>query len=268
VPASIPAGREETALGPYIAFVSGLFIGASDEDVEARKRVADFFTGKSEKEAGTRLAKEVQRLVVCGGTFGMSAKLGDVPPGLADADSFFAQVSEHLPVDVLPGQQDPSNLSMPQMPMHPYLFRTAVKSNKFKSVSNPYQCTMEDLHILGHSGQPVDNLLRCTSMEKPLEALTKCLDARLLAPTAPDTLGTQPFADVDPFVIDKVPHILFSGGHDKLEFEWRASTDNSGTLCICIPAFSKQPAVVLVNLRDPRDVQVHELGAETLSTGL
>merc|ERR1712183_166196 len=141
------------------------------------------------------------------------------------------------------------------------MFRSAQKSSQFKSVSNPYQCGLNNLNILGHAGQPVRDLMRCSSLSTPIQALTTCLDARLLAPTAPDTLITQAFDKADPFVIEAMPQVLFSGGHDQAEYEWRAPSQGApGTLCVCVPAFHKHPSVVLVSLNDPRDVHVQEFG--------
>jgi len=253
----LPSPARTTA-GPYLALLSGLNIGAPDEDVDARDRAVNFLLGKS----GQSRCNSVERVMVCGGVYWVK-ELKDVPPGLDAADKVFAQLAEKLPVDVLPGHKDPSNLSLPQMPLHPYFFPTAQKNSQFKSVSNPYECTLGGLQILGSAGQPVRDMLRCTSISTPMEALTTCLDASLLAPTAPDTLITQPFDKADPFIIEKMPQVLFSAGHSKAEVEWRAAAPGSpGTLCVCVPAFHKHPAVVLVNLQDPRDVHIEEFGTQ------
>jgi len=164
-------------------------------------------------------------------------------------------------VDVMPGRSDPTNLSLPQMPLHPHLFKHVRECRDFRSVSNPYDCNVDGVALMGHSGQPVEDVLRTTELQEPLEALMMCLQVSHLAPTAPDTLPTQPFADSDPFVMDSVPHVLFSGGHDREAHQWHASSrGEGGTLCVCVPALRKRPAVVLVNLRDPRDVRVEDLG--------
>merc|ERR1711983_222607 len=120
--------------------------------------------------------------------------------------------------DVMPGISDPTNYSLPQMPLHPHFFRrvrNAAMPGFFKSVSNPYKCNVDNLSILGHSGQPVEDLLRCTRIRVPLEALKTTLEASHLAPTAPDTLATKPCFNLDPFIMNPVPHVLFSGGHDQ-----------------------------------------------------
>jgi len=257
-----PAPLSGDAPGPYIALMSGLFIGAPDEDIQARTRAVDFLLGKSEDKNEQLLGKAVERVIVCGGVY-WTESTKDAPTGLEAADSMFSQLAQEKTVDVMPGHRDPSNLSLPQMPLHPLLFRSASKCSQFKSVSNPYQCSLGDMLVLGHSGQPVRDLMRCTSIPTPMQALTTCLDACLLAPTAPDTLTTQPFANTDPFVVETMPQVLFSGGHEKTAYELRTpSGGGSGILCVCVPAFHKHPSLVLVNLRDPRDVRVHEFGSQ------
>jgi len=263
--ASLPTLLPEIATpGPYLALLSGLNIGAPDEDIAARTRAVDFLLGNSETENGKLLGSVVQQVMVCGGVYHRGdLKLKAVPAGMMDADEMFSKLAEKMPVDVLPGLKDPSNLSLPQMPLHPYFFPAACKSSQFKSVSNPYQCNLSGLDILGHSGQPVRDLMRCTSIASPMEALARCLDASLLAPTAPDTLITQPFDKADPFIIEKMPQVFFSGGHSKAQYELRAAAAGSpGTMCICVPAFHQHPAVVLVNLKDPRDVRIEEFGPQ------
>lgn len=249
LPTSLPAAA---TTGPYLALLSGLFIGAPNEDVKARQQAVEFLVGNA----------EVKHIIVAGGVY-FADKLKDAAAGLADADIMFAQLAEKVPVDVMPGHKDPTNLSMPQMALHPYLFRSAQKSSQFKSVSNPYQCSLGDLKVLGHSGQPVRDLMRCTSIATPLEALSTCLDGQLIAPTAPDTLITQSFAKADPFVMEAMPQILFSAGHGKGEYEYRgpSSEGADGTLCVCVPAFHKHPSVVLVNMSNPRDIRIQEFEA-------
>mmetsp|Transcript_104652 Transcript_104652/g.337420 ORF Transcript_104652/g.337420 Transcript_104652/m.337420 type:complete len:244 (+) Transcript_104652:455-1186(+) len=237
-------------------------LGAEGEGSRrARDRAMDFFLGRSKDERHGLLGRAVQHLIVCGGLL-MADSLGSpsLKAALEQADELLATLADALPVDVLPGKHDPTNLSLPQLPLHPHLFRRVRSCRSFRSVSNPYECTLGGLHVMGHAGQPVEDILRCTQLGIPIEALLFSLNAMHLAPTAPDTLPAQPFADRDPFLLDKVPHVLFSGGHDKAEYMIAAPRGGVGTTCICVPAFHQEPAVVLVSLCNPRDVQVLHFG--------
>lgn len=174
-----------------------------------------------------------------------------------------------MQIDVMPGQRDMSNYCLPQEPLHPYLFNKVRQRSGFKSVRNPYEGKFEEgFTLLGTSGQPVQDMLRCSKMNTALDALALCYEASHLAPTAPDTLPTQPFKEMDPFVIDTAPHLLFSANHDRAANQWYpsrsggADNERAGTQCVIVPRFYSHPAIVLVNMLDPRDVRVQEIAAE------
>jgi len=254
VPSPAPLPAPEASTGRYLALVSGLGgnpDGGADEDLKAaRAKCAEFLRSGN-----------VHHVVVCGGTLtGLSKDKDGAREALEEADALLAGIAEKVPVHVLPGRGEPTSMSLPQMPLHPHLFkRVQAHRHNFKAVSNPHSCSVGGVKLLGHSGQPIEDLMRCTSIPTPLEALLTTLEALHLAPTAPDTLATQPFTEADPFVIDEVPHVLFAGGCAQAAHEWRPSSrGEGGTICVCVPAFHKQPAVVLVNLHDPRDVKVQE----------
>jgi DNA polymerase delta subunit 2 len=244
-----------------VAFISGLEFGMTDDDSEK----------PGQKSAVDRLLEWVRqehakgglsRLIVCGGT--LSAKTmkdKDVRvTAVTEADEFYSHLAAILPVALMPSRSDPTNLSIPQRPLNRGLFKRASQVNEFKCVTNPFETDIGALRLLGHGGDPVRDVLRCTQISSAIEALETCLTARHLAPTAPDTLESTPSQGVDPFVIDEVPHVLFSGGHPKAEHKWcPASGSEAGTLCICVPAFHSHPAVVTVSTSNVQNVTVHEI---------
>lgn len=115
----------------------------------------------------------------------------------------------------------------------------------FDSVSNPWEGDVEGWRLWGCSGQNVDDVLRyldfpsddadpTTETERDdSEARLRIMEAMLRwrcgVPTAPDTLcmfllspamcdwmltvllGSYPFQEVDPFVLETSPHIFFTG---------------------------------------------------------
>ena len=58
----------------------------------------------------------------------------------------------------------------------------------FHGVSNPYKFELGGRHILGTSGQPIDDIARFSKMTDPLDMLEHTLEWAHLAPTCPDTL--------------------------------------------------------------------------------
>jgi DNA polymerase delta subunit 2 len=267
---SLPA-LDATSDGPFVALMSGLHFGGDSDkfDIsEARFGAANFLSGRCKDTRRKLLASRICRIIVCGGVVAPLLPREALRKALGEADAFFVDLAAALHVDLMPGASDPANHALPQDPMHPYLFPEARKCGRLRSVTNPYEATVGELddhctgfHLIGHSGQPVMDIMRCSSLGS-LDALMLCLRASHLAPTAPDTLAAQPFRDTDPFVMKTKPHLLFSGGSLRAQNQWLStSSDNptvSGTQCVCVPSFYHQPAVVLISMRDLRDVRIEE----------
>ena len=276
----------------YLAFISGLAFGSSATDgfAAARERAIDFLVARGPGRAPQTdsISVTVRHVLVCGGTFCSGSNLAEKgggcafapaePPtavpssqsisqplasAIAEADTLFARLAAAVPVEVMPGREDPTNPSLPQMPIYRALFqRVQASRGALRFVTNPFARDLEGTSLLGHAGQPLQDLARCTDLASPLDILELCLQARHLAPTAPDTLAAQPFDSFDPFVIDTRPHVFFSGGHSNASVAWRGAPPSGfaeqGTLCICVPAFHLQRAIVLLNLSDRSDVRVED----------
>lgn len=48
-----------------------------------------------------------------------------------------------VPVDVMPGEFDPTNYTLPQQPLHPCMFPLATAYSTLQLVTNPYQATID-----------------------------------------------------------------------------------------------------------------------------
>lgn len=126
-------------------------------------------------------------------------------------DHFLASLCQYIDIDVMPGENDPSNHILPQKQMHYCMFPESRVFNTFNLVPNPYYCSLEGVKIIGTSGQPIKDIMLYSQIEEPLQAMENCLVWDHLAPTAPDTLGCFPYYDKDPFIIDECPHVFFAG---------------------------------------------------------
>jgi len=242
----------------FVAFMSGLAIDGVQEN-PALKQAVHFLCRGMQEEEDKKMASSIRQLVICGGLFSGTHGSSWRPTknALVAVDNMLAQLAAALPVDVMPGQYDPTNLSLPQTAFLPHLFPRARGSPNIRFASNPYQRNLGAVSLLGHSGQPVKDIMRCAEITDAMSALGMALETLHLAPTAPDTLAMPPFSETDPFILSSLPHILFSGDHNKVQHEWRAcARGGSGTQCVCVSAFHKVPAVVLVNLNNTKDVRV------------
>jgi len=173
------------------------------------------------------------------GAAGHAAAAAALRP-VRDADMLLAELASALPVDVMPGPDDPcASVALPQPPLHRVLLPGAARFSSLGRAPNPAELEVGGLRLLGTSGQNVDDIDRY-SRRRPVAASagagggaaggggagsnaaaaaaaasppaeTGGAAARLdsavatlrwghLAPTAPDTLACQPGAD-DPFVL-------------------------------------------------------------------
>ncbi|XP_073844260.1 DNA polymerase delta subunit 2 [Musca autumnalis] len=171
-------------------------------------------------------------------------------------DEWFAAWSSSINLDVMPGAYDPANFMMPQQPFHSCMFPKAAKHESFQSVSNPYICSVDDALIMGTAGQNVNDMLRNTGFEKPLDALRSTLKWGHLAPTAPDTLACYPYLDCDPFVINECPHVYFVGNCAEFSTQLYEGTQGQKTRLVCVPRFAKTQSIAVVNLEN---LECHEV---------
>jgi DNA polymerase delta subunit 2 len=157
------------------------------------------------------------------------------------------QLVASLPVDMMPGSNDPANFSLPQQPLHRCLFAGAATYNTFSSCSNPHQFELDSVRFIGTSGQNIDDLYKYSDAKDKLEFVERTLRWRHLAPTAPNSLGCYPYTDKDPFLVESCPHVYFVGNQDKYETQLLQGLEKQKVRLICIPRFCDSGVAVMVN---------------------
>lgn len=273
-----PSIQKHAAEGKYVALVSGLSTGASDISPLRAQLLVDYLTGHLGGAAEQQVAARVVRVVLAGEALApKEPPAGSVDPKqhaeisrpLKELDMLLTQLAAAMPVDLMPGDGDPTNHALPQQPLHPCLFpETARYEATFRATTNPHDFSVDGARVLGTSGQNVADLLKYTDMrragtnagadgdegngssspEDELDTLEATLRWQHIAPSAPDTLACYPFKDRDPFVMDVCPHVYFAG--NCAEYGSRVVTLPSGqkTLLVAVPRFSKTGVAVLVNI--------------------
>ena len=163
-------------------------------------------------------------------------------------DEFLEEVCSAVDLDIMPGPTDPAQVQLPQQRMHPAMFRQSHKLSTFHSVSNPYWCEIDNVKLLGTSGQNVDDIYRYVDSEDRMKMAESCLYWRHMAPSCPDTLWSYPFQDIDPFIIEECPHVYFIGNQPEYEDSLLLGPNGQKIRVVLIPSFSETGIVVLVNL--------------------
>eukprot|EP00985_Skeletonema_marinoi_P007177 scaffold3135_cov181-Skeletonema_marinoi.AAC.2 len=197
---------------------------------------------------------------------------------LRELDVYITEIlSAGIPVDYIPGWNDPTNANWPQRPLHSCLLPNSVGFvDLFRRSTNPYESDCSGVKVLGSDGLNVADLRRflpkkCAgddevndegaevkvSPSSSIDALHQTLNISHMAPTGPDSLPTFPSSETDPFVMTSRPAVYFIGNCD--EFEARlvgekgetidTAADDDATRLVCVPSFSATGEVVLVNLR-------------------
>eukprot|EP01114_Cavostelium_apophysatum_P022563 TRINITY_DN8203_c0_g1_i1.p1 TRINITY_DN8203_c0_g1~~TRINITY_DN8203_c0_g1_i1.p1 ORF type:complete len:487 (+),score=81.70 TRINITY_DN8203_c0_g1_i1:44-1462(+) len=254
----------------YVALVSGLQIGHPEQDVLALELFSDFITGNSGSKEEQKLASNIVRLVIAGNALAAPEAL---PPGqkltsmrkdnvspLQELDALLTQISSVMPLDILPGENDPTHFVMPQPPFARCLLPRSYMNSTFKSVTNPCEFEQGGRVFLGTSGQTLTNIERYMEVKDMLALAEQTLNWQHVAPTAPDQLACYPFLDQDPFVIKRCPNVYFIGNQKEFATKLIHGPDGQVVRIILLPAFAENPTAVLVNLHD---LNVHPITFNT-----
>ncbi|MEQ2203026.1 hypothetical protein XENOCAPTIV_022790, partial [Xenoophorus captivus] len=244
------------SLRRFVLLASGLGLGSSQADnMLGLQLLVDMVTGQLGETREQSGAATISRVLLAGNLLSQNTQDKDASTkakyltkktqaGSVEAmrllDEMLLQLVASVPVDVMPGQYDPTNYTLPQQPLHRCMFPLSSVYPTLQLVSNPYGANIDGVRFLGTSGQNVCDIRKYSSMDSHLEILEETLRLRHLAPTAPDTLGwfkgernksygfvnlkyitgnynilfvlgCYPFYQRDPFIFEECPHVYFSG---------------------------------------------------------
>lgn len=200
--------------------------------------------------AGKSIRRDIQKLK---NTISITSRITELPDTIEAVkilDKFLFQMCQIIDVDLMPGEHDPSNNTLPQQPMHCCMFPKTAAYKSFNNVTNPYSCDLGGVKILGTSGQPIKDIMGYSEILDPIEAMESCLRWNHMAPTAPDTLGCYPFYDKDPFVLEECPHVFFAGNQSKFDTKVVTGSKGQQVTLISIPEFASTHQVCLLNLKN------------------
>ncbi|KAF9146402.1 hypothetical protein BGX30_000748 [Mortierella sp. GBA39] len=247
----------------HIALVSGLGIGGNDFKPLELDLLSEYLTGEIGGAKEQTDCANIVRVVIAGNSIVTPPPVEDdskakkygydrstfVTAPTMIFDSFLQEVCSSIDVDLMPGESDPSSVTMPQQPIHPALLPSTRQYSTFHSVTNPYWGSVDHVTLLGGSGQTIDDIYKYVKGDNRLEMAAKTIGWRHMAPTAPDTLWCYPFKDRDPFIMSQAPHIYFLGNQDKFATEMVTGADGQRTRIVMLPSFSSTGTIALVNLR-------------------
>ncbi|KAK3914976.1 DNA polymerase delta subunit 2 [Frankliniella fusca] len=248
----------------YIVLVSGLDLAGSADVLFPFELLVDWVSGWLGDVGEQKNQALVSRILFAGNSIrcksaNRGAALQHVSEGLDQSntldavktlDDFLEQLSSNIPVDIMPGEFDPSNCTLPQQPLHCCMFPKAAAFKSLHSSPNPYDFEVDGRRIIGTAGQPVDDIAAFTRISDRLEILQRTLEWGHLAPSSPDTLRCYPFSDTDPFIIKELPDVYFVGNQPSYQSKIFRGDDGKEVRLICIPKFYLTKTCVVLNLRN------------------
>ena len=248
------AAREE-----YICFISGMEVGHPYLPHSLLHVFIDFLLGAMEEnESG--VASKIVRLVILGDSIfkPLDARtvdrkaVGDndvkgfreMSSSLRQLDTLVAELSGIFPVDIIPGELDPTNASFPQQPLSPYLFPKAAVYSALQSVPNPYEFSVDSVKILATSGQNVNALGQYVPEEiGETEIMGLMMKFRHICPNAPDALQCIPMQGNDPFILKELPNVFVAGNMKA----FKTNVTREGVRLIAVPKFANSKSFVIMN---------------------
>ncbi|GAA6014788.1 hypothetical protein JCM8202_004765 [Rhodotorula sphaerocarpa] len=267
-PALEPASPE----GEWVAIASGLQMGSAGDAADLRtEMLVEFLLGEAGEEEDQEDAVKVSRLILAGNSlarpdigatgsdeqkkkvYGYDSTLYTAKP-TETLDAFLAELTPSLPVDLMPGETDPTEPTMPQQPMHHALLPNAAMYEGFAGRTNPYWGEIGGASFFGTSGQTIDDIFKYLESDDRLGVAAQTLEWSHIAPTCPDTLWCFPFTDRDPFILNQSPHVYFVGNQPRFETRLVRARSSDPTAAeektvrvVLVPKFCETGEMVLVN---------------------
>ena len=275
---------------PLLVLASGLDVGGDRCNHLRLQLLIDYLTGNAGSAADQGRSSRVVRVVLAGGTLSLresyrhaigsgahdqrdagegqraggggggagvrcSAPRATLKARLREVDVALCELASGVPLDVMPGEGEPTNHNVPQQPFHKMLFPGLehYTGDSVRLSTNPHSFSEHGARFLGTSGQNVHDVYRYSTLESELDILAATLAWGCLAPTAPDTLPCYPVADRDVFAIEEWPDVYFAGmarefGTRTASFE-HADGSTSRTRLVTVPDFQSTGTVAVVDLR-------------------
>lgn len=265
-PEALPQKQIPLSKNKKIALISGLHCSPKNPILSLKLQLLqDSICG----ELTTQFQlDEISRLMILGDSLNPGENREDLPGSLEEFSNLLRNLLKTIPIDILPGENDPSDKSLPQQPLHRALFHDALKPyfdgeniEAFNSVTNPYLFDIEGYQLLATSGQPTNDItkyvipyyeetknLKGDTIEHRLDLIEATLKWQNIAPTAPDTLWCYPYLSNDPFILNEWPHVYVVGNQPEFGYRKVKLEDGVEVVIVSVPVFANTGQFVVLDL--------------------
>ena len=176
----------------YVLLASGMNVGETS-DLLSLELLTEYITGNLFSPNQNEDVPLIGRVVIAGNIVvpvaegGLSfkekisqAKGNALASPIREADVLLAQIAAAVPLDIMPGNNDPANNFLPQQALNPCLFPFAnrMKDSTLNLVTNPYEVDLSGELFLGSSGQPIEDMDRYTDFRLDNQAISSEVDTK------------------------------------------------------------------------------------------
>ncbi|BGP28569.1 DNA polymerase delta small subunit Cdc1 [Rhodotorula toruloides] len=258
-----PPLNPTTPEGEWVALASGMEMGTASEVADVRSELlSEWLLGEAGDDEDQDEAVKVTRLILAGNSlaqpdviasdepkkkrYGYDSSMYTSKP-TETLDAFLCELAPSISIDMMSGEKDPTEPTLPQQPLHPALLPNAAAYEGFTGRTNPFWCDVGGASFLGTSGQTLDDIFKYIDSEDRIGIAQQTLEWSHIAPTCPDTLWCYPFSGKEPFVLKQTPHVYFFGNQTSFGTRLVESDDGKKVRIVLVPRFCETGEVVLVN---------------------
>uniref|UniRef100_A0A3B4BFJ0 DNA polymerase delta subunit 2 n=1 Tax=Periophthalmus magnuspinnatus TaxID=409849 RepID=A0A3B4BFJ0_9GOBI len=237
----VQAPRPTISTDRFVLLVSGLGLGGSQADsLLGLQLLVDMITGQLGDQGEQSGASTISRVLLAGNLLSQHTQDKDsllLRPKMYTPKVYpFLLFQSSVPVDVMPGQYDPTNYTLPQQPLHRCMLPMSSVYPTLQLVSNPYQAEIDQVRLV------FGNIRFVIHPYLSLILLFSRATCFFL-------LGCYPFYQKDPFILQDCPHVYFSGNAPSFESKIIKGREGQEVLLVAIPEFSSTQTACMVNLR-------------------
>ena len=156
----------------------------------------------------------------------------------------------NFPVILIPGLKDLVDGYFPIQPFQSVLIEK--ENSHIISTTNPAKFSFENIKFLVMSGEPIEDIEKCTNMD-----YENCKQSLILwrhfAPTAITNYGGVVSYDNDLLVIDEIPDIFVTGNAPELSL-----SNFHDIMLLSIPNYQKSQMMTVLNLQNLEVIKIQE----------
>lgn len=145
-----------------VVFISGIDMANQTDSLMALQLFIDWVIGLSANKDELDEVSKICRVIIVGNSIraspdnkvkksllGKGNETDETINAVKLFDQMLSELVQCVPVDIMPGEFDPTNYMLPQQPMHYCMYPRSRKFTTIQGVTNPYEFELDGFKFLG-----------------------------------------------------------------------------------------------------------------------